>query len=404
MALYRHVFKKWYTKYLAKKEHFAAVIARQKQKGSLKEYAHCSKLLESLENDAQTILKMEQEQTLGWFPFTRKARLRSRTMRRFKRYFKELDELTKPMWRQWTESLGFAIILVLVLRNFVFGLYHVPTGSAEHTILVGDRILGNKMAYYFSDIKRGEYIILDDPMFIYEKSNMLKLFWQKYIGFPIPLLGLPTGADSWTKRVIGIPGDTIEGRIENDRPVIYLNGKKLDEPYVNQYPLILVNKTIGFFDCDSFIGSFMPSFLQKKSPPHITKYTYDPSRAPYDQPFYKLTNEEIVRSSISNEPILTQAFTPSRNDVFGPFTLAPGKYWVMGDSRQNSGDSRYWLFLDRSIIQGRVSCIIWSLDSEEMLWAFELIKHPINFWTKSVRWNRFFTIIKHQPGIPVETK
>jgi hypothetical protein len=67
-------------------------------------------------------------------------------------------------------------------------------------------------------------------------------------------------------------------------------------------------------------------------------------------------------------------------------------------------DSRYWLFLDHSAIQGRVSCILWSVDSEEMFWGFELIKHPINFWLKAVRWNRCFNVIKHEPGTPVETK
>lgn len=394
MTIYKHMFKKWYTKYLAKKEDLAALIQRQKERGYRKEYAHCSKLLASLETDAQTIFRMEDEKA-NWFKH-------ARAVHRFKRCFRELNELTKPMWRQWTESMGFAIIFVLILRNFIFGLYHVPTGSAEYTILVGDRILGNKMSYYFSDIKHGEYIIIDDPRFTFDRSSTVKYFWQKYIGFPIPLFGLPSGPDSWTKRVIGIPGDTIEGRIEDGKPVVYLNGKKLVEPYVNQYPLIHVNKSVGFVDPESFIGSLLPSFLQKRAPGHAptgeVKYTYDPARAPYDQPFYSITNEEIIRSSISGEPIFDLASTPCRQDVFGPFTLAPGKYWVMGDSRRNSMDSRYWGFLDRSSIQGRASMIFWSLDSEEMFWAFELIKHPINFWLKSVRWNRFFNFINHTAG------
>ncbi|MFA6527479.1 MAG: signal peptidase I [Candidatus Babeliales bacterium] len=400
MALHKYLFKKWLAKYLEKKDHFVAVIEKQKAKGRSKDSTHCSHLLAALEEDLQKISKIEHEKGT-WWTYTRATR-------RFKRNFKELDELTKPIWRQWTESLSFAIILVLILRNFVFGLYHVPTGSAEYTILVGDRILGNKTTYYFSDIKRGDYIILDDPRFTYDNSSSINYLWQKYVGFPIPLLGLSSGPDSWTKRVIGLPGDTIEGKVENGKPVVYLNGKKLNEPYINPYPLIHANKTVGFFDRDSFIGSFMPSFLQKRAPAHapdgIVKYTYDPTHAPYDQPFYNLTNEEIVRSSISGEPIMTQALTPCHHDVFGPFTLAPGKYWVMGDSRQNSMDSRYWLFLDHSAIQGRVSCILWSVDSEEMFWGFELIKHPINFWLKAVRWNRCFNVIKHEPGTPVETK
>lgn len=400
MALHHYLFKKWLAKYLQNKERFIAAIEKQQQKGRVKKAAHLKHLFDRLEADVQTISSIEQ-QPGTWWTYTK-------TTRRFKRNFKELDTLTKPVWRQWVEDFSFAIIAVLILRNFVFGLFHVPTGSAEPTILVGDRILGNKTAYYFSEIKRGDYIILDDPMFTYDQTSIIKRTWQRYVGFAFPILGLPSGPDSWTKRVIALPGDTIEGKIEDGKPVVYLNGKKLNEPYVNPYPLILANKTVGFFDREGFVGSFMPSFLQKRAPGHapngVVKYTYDPSRAPYDQPFYKLTNEEIIRSSMSGEPIMIQAFTPSNHDVFGPFTLAPGKYWVMGDSRQNSADSRYWLFLDHSGIQGRASCILWSIDSEEMFWAFELLKHPIDFWFKSVRWNRFFTFIKHEAGIPSETK
>ena len=391
MALHKYLFKKWLAKYRAKKDHFVAVIEKKKQKGRVKEVAHCSHLLDTLESDAQAILKMEQEKST-WWKYVR-------AIHRFKRNFKELDELTMPIWRQWTESLGFAIVLVLILKNFVFALYIVPTGSAEPTILVGDHILGNKTAYYFSDVKRGEYIVIVDPMFTYDRSNIIKYAWQKYIGFfAVPLFGLPAGPVSWTKRVIGIPGDTIEGRVENGKPVIYLNGKKLDEPYINPYPLIHVNKTVGFFDRNSFIGSIMPSFLRKGPSEHTSngevKYTYDPTKAFIDQPFYKnFTNEEIVRSSISGLPILTEPFTPHRHDIFGPFTLAPGKYWVMGDNRQNSYDCRFWLFLDRGAIQGRVVCNLWSFETHEVFWAFELIKHPITFWTKAVRWNRFFKII-----------
>jgi len=62
----------------------------------------------------------------------------------------------------------------------------------------------------------------------------------------------------------------------------------------------------------------------------------------------------------------------------------------MGDSRKNSVDSRWWLFLDEDFIHGRASFIIYSIDSQEAFWLFDLIKHPIDFWTKHVRWNRFF--------------
>jgi hypothetical protein len=86
--------------------------------------------------------------------------------------------------------------------------------------------------------------------------------------------------------------------------------------------------------------------------------------------------------------------------VFGPLTVPDGKYWMMGDSRKNSRDSRWWHFLDRERIHGRASFIIYSIDSEEAFWLFELIKHRINFWTKSIRFNRFFKILWQHNGRP----
>ena len=62
----------------------------------------------------------------------------------------------------------------------------------------------------------------------------------------------------------------------------------------------------------------------------------------------------------------------------------------MGDSRRNSTDSRVWLFLDEDLIHGRASFIIYSIDSEEPFWLFELLRNPVRFFTKHVRFNRFF--------------
>ena len=308
-------------------------------------------------------------------------------MKKFKAVYKELIELTKPIWRQWVEAIVVAGALVFVLRTYIFGLYHVPTGSAEPTILVGDRLWGNKMAYYWGEVKRGDSVIFDDPEFIYDRSNIINYYWQKYIGMEIPLLGLSRGPENWVKRVIAVPGDVIEGRIENGKTVVYLNGKKLDESsYVNPYPLIGLLKTTGFIDLEH-IGPFsVPSFLRKQL--KVVNYTYDPKKSFQEQPFYNMSEDQVIRKP-DGTPFMRMPYSPSEEDVFGPIKLPKGKYWVMGDSRKNSRDSRFWNFLDESLIHGRASFIIYSVDSEEPLWLFELLKHPIDFWKKKVRWNRF---------------
>jgi signal peptidase I len=307
----------------------------------------------------------------------------------FRLLYKELHNMTKSELRQWVEALIVAGSVVFFLRNYVFGLYHVPTGSAEPNLLVGDRVWGNKLVYRIgAKPQYGELAMFEDPTFKYDEDSAINYYWQKYIGFPIPLLGLKTGPENLVKRVIAVPGDVIEGRIEGNRPVIYKNGTKLDEPYVNPYPLIGLDKKIGFLNFDYVGPLHVPNFLRQRS--QYVFYTYVPSKDFSDQPFYNMSSEEVVLQPGSLHAWLRFPNEYSKVDQFGPITVPEGKYWMMGDSRKNSKDSRYWGFLDESLVLGRPSFIIYSVDSEEPLWLFELIKHPISFWTKSVRWSRSF--------------
>jgi hypothetical protein len=210
------------------------------------------------------------------------------------------------------------------------------------------------------------------------------------------------GTDNWVKRVIAVPGDTIEGRIEEGKTVVYLNGEKLDESYVNPYPLMYLRKTIGFFNPVSLLGALAPGFLRRSL--CEARYTYDPRVALDQQPFYYMQPEELIRNPLTGDPIILPAGEPCfeqrtrRNvDVFGPLVVPEGKYWVMGDSRRNSRDSRFWMFLDEEHVLGRASIVLYSLDSEESFWLFALLKNPIAFFTRIVRWDRF---MKPLWGIP----
>lgn len=302
-------------------------------------------------------------------------------IRTVKNEFSELDESLKPSWRQFIESVGFIVVVVFVLRHFIFGLYHVPTGSAEPNILVGDRILGLKYPYYFTDIKRGDLVIFDKPDFVYS-DNLINRLWQKYVGIHIPIIGLSDGPESWVKRVIGLPGDVVEGRIENDKTEIYLNGEKLSEPYLNPYPLIAVRRSSGFFSPD--LG--MPSFLTWKT--RVEEFTYDPTKTYDKQPFFKIDQDEVVCNQFTGKPFLLEPRSPAYYDKFPPKKVPAGKLWCMGDNRKNSYDCRNWGFLDASLICGRASRILWSVDSTEAFWLFDIIKHPINFFLKKFRWTR----------------
>ena len=75
----------------------------------------------------------------------------------------------------------------------------------------------------------GEIISMNDPEFKYSKNPAMNLF-QHYVW----------GPSNWTKRVIGVPGDVIKGVIEDGKAVVYRNGEKLNEPYINKYPLMRI--------------------------------------------------------------------------------------------------------------------------------------------------------------------
>ena len=311
--------------------------------------------------------------------------------------FKELALLTQVWWVKWVQATIIICGVALLLRNFAFGIYHVPTSSSEPTLLVGDRVWGTKYSYLLLDPKYRDMAMFDDPLFIYDKDNFLQKIWQKYIGFEVSFLNLKLGPKTIVKRVIAVPGDVIEGKVEDGVPVLYRNGKKLPELYINTYPLIVLQKEIGFFR-DEKIGPIkIPDMLRVKN--KIVRYSYDPKKDFEEQPFYFIDYQNFLYNQKTGYMKTYKQQVPVINkegkvlDVFGPSIVPEGKYWVMGDNRSNSEDSRIWGFIDIERITGKATFVLWSLDSEEPVWFFEFLKNPFRFLA-SLRWNRFFKRIR----------
>lgn len=277
----------------------------------------------------------------------------------------------KSTFAQYIETFIVILPIAFVIRTFLYGLYQVPTGSMETTMLVGERFLADKLTIWFKPAQRGDIITFNDPDYDYSENYLMRL-WQLYVW----------GPSNWTKRVIGVPGDTVKGVIEDGKPVIYINGTKLDEPYVNKYPLLAV-------------------FKEDAMPPWVYR-SYDPSVSYADQPFYHMNAESVALAkkltARYGEPDIRYPFTPKYDgysrlvDEF-EVTLNDHQYWVQGDNRQGSYDARFWggtgRPLDGSLIHGRIIFRLWSIDSDESWWILDLLKHPIDFW-KRIRWNRFF--------------
>lgn len=299
----------------------------------------------------------------------------------------------KPGFLATFKEVVVLLIVVFVIRTIGFGLYQVPTGSMETTMLVGERFFADKLSYWFTKPKVGEIIAFNDPVFPYSKNRLNRLF-QEYVW----------GPSNWTKRVIGIPGDHIKGVIEDGKPVIYRNGKRLEEPYINTYPLIRVFK----IDIAELKNLLRRGASAENMAGLVVLKSFDPAK-PYDQqPFYTIDPRRII--SLGNDDAdLLYPGTPlrpekelgalpdesnywTRSDIFNVH-LGPNEYWVMGDNRLGSQDSRFFGPLDGRLIHGKILFRLWSQDSDESWWIVDLVKHPIDFW-KRVRWSRFLQRIR----------
>ena len=221
----------------------------------------------------------------------------------------------KSTLREYTESIVIAVILALFVRTWIVQAFKIPTGSMENNLLIGDHLLVNKFMFGptatsigrtllpVRDIRRGDVIVFKYP----DEPDR-----------------------DFIKRVIGLPGETLELRAKK----VYIDGQPLDEPYVH--------------------------FLEPASDAQETTL--------FD-----------VR------------------ERYGPVRVPEGQYFVMGDNRDNSQDSRYWGFLPRHYIKGRALMIYWSYESgrEDYLdegvgaTAKRLFSVVTHFFTKT-RWERLF--------------
>ncbi len=231
---------------------------------------------------------------------------------------------------EWTVT----ILLLLFGTTTLVQAFVIPTGSMEDTLLIGDHLLVDKLAYApsgpvskhllpYTDVKRGDIIVFRYPIDI---------------------------AQTFVKRVIGVPGDRL--RLENKQ--VYLNGKKLVEPYT-------YHKT-------EYIDSYRDNF-----PGEPNVGIFPPAQVMLE-----------------------------RNVVKGEVVVPPDNYFAMGDNRDSSLDSRYWGFVPRKNIIGKPLIIYWSYDAPTEQLASPTIgfDHMVDlaqhFFTKT-RWSRTFKLIHAYP-------
>ena len=222
---------------------------------------------------------------------------------------------------EWCRTFMVAVVLFFFVRAFFVEAFKIPSGSMERTLLVGDFLLVNKLVY-------GAEV--------------------PFTGVRLPALHQPRRGDvivfqypkeldkNFVKRLVGVPGDTLAMRDGQ----LFLNGVAQVERYVRHS---------------------------------------DPDADPADEAF-RWQSDHLVRtaSALSGEQ------HPSRNN-WGPLIVPDESYFVLGDNRDNSLDSRYWGFVPASLVRGQPLFVYYSYapDSAD---AFA--------WLTAVRWTRLGTRVR----------
>jgi signal peptidase I len=106
---------------------------------------------------------------------------------------------------EWAAIVLVALLAAFLVKTFLFQPFYIPSGSMEHTLEIDDRVLVNKLSYKLHDVNRGDIVVFERP--------------PGSVGSTIKDL---------IKRVVALPGESVEGRSDG----VYVDGERLDEPYV----------------------------------------------------------------------------------------------------------------------------------------------------------------------------
>lgn len=263
---------------------------------------------------------------------------------------------TKPIKRKKNEiqdtfeAILFAFVVAFLIKNYIFQNFKIPSSSMEQTMLIGDFLYGDRTKYYFTDPKQGDIVIfqhpadpeepgmptIDNPHPQYTRDDYMLLIKPIY-------LNKKTFKPVWhqkkniVKRVIGMPGDTI--KVVNKH--VLINGEEFKvgtEQYIDSRTIPRNNG--GIMWNDTFMGS---------------------------------------------------------RDNIGPMVVPPEHYFVMGDNRDVSADSRFWGFLPRKAITGAPGFVFFSYGQkpatsyQEAYYQSRGISHK----PSRVRWERLLKIFKN---------
>lgn len=229
--------------------------------------------------------------------------------------------LRQPTWVEYSGSFFPVILLVFVLRSFLFEPFKIPSSSMVPTLQIGDLILVNKFTYGIRlPVLNKKIIEINNP----QRGDVMVFKYPK-----------DTSLD-YIKRVVGVPGDKVVYRNKK----LSVNGRDL--PY-QQLPDYLDEETLTY---------------SKQFEENLTGISH------------RILNDERAPSYVPNPDAFPRKELCSYNSEGFACTVPAGHYFMMGDNRDNSLDSRYWGFVPDEYIVGRAFFVWMNLGNLKRIGSF----------------------------------
>jgi signal peptidase I len=131
---------------------------------------------------------------------------------------------SRSFWRELPILILVALVVAVVIKTFFFQAFYIPSGSMIPTLEINDRVLVNKLSYRFGAVERGDILVFDSP----EAVDIDRSFFERVFRSIGEATGLTSPDTVLIKRVIGLPGETVEVR-DNQ---VFVNGNPIAEPYL----------------------------------------------------------------------------------------------------------------------------------------------------------------------------
>ncbi len=396
--------------------------------------------------------------------------------------FEEWRKYQKPQWREWVDSITFAVVLATLARTFYFEAFTIPTSSMERTLLRGDFLFVSKLAYgpripmtplavpfthhtlpttqftkSYSEIVRlpyhrlpglgkvkrydpvvfnfpaGDTVVLEHQDQVY--YQLVRDLGRDYIYRNFHVTHRPIDKrENYIKRCVGMPGDTLE--IINTE--LHINGKPAFKPKGLQYAYTVKVKDVGLNERKLFKEDITHEKFQNqpsaingeytiimteegvkklKKYPNVVSITRQNKPKGYkyfvktpifpNHPDYDWTEDNFgplwvpqkgatVKLTLKNLPLyerIITAYEHNKLELKGDeiyingqktdsYTFRQNYYFMMGDNRHNSQDSRFWGFVPEDHVVGKAVFIWLSLDPD------------FGLFDGKIRWNRLFKVVK----------